>query len=97
MKSAIRKTIEFAKKEAVLSVAIILTIITCFFVPIDKDYITYFDYNTLVCLFCMLAVVAGLKNTNIFELISRKFEKYLLMFTLFNTLFLIALLTVTNV
>ena len=32
----------------------------------------YFDYSTLICLFCMLAVVAGLKSTNIFELISRK-------------------------
>ena len=72
MKSAVSKIIKFAKKEAVLSVAIILTIITCFFVPIDRKYITYFDYNTLVCLFCMLAVVAGLKNTNVFELISRK-------------------------
>lgn len=66
------KIINFIKKEVVLSVAIVLTIVTCFFVPIDKEYLTYFDYNTLICLFCMLAVVAGLKSTNIFELISRK-------------------------
>lgn len=66
------KVINFIKKEVVLSVAILLTIITCFFVPIDKEYLTYFDYNTLICLFCMLAVVAGLKTTNVFELISRK-------------------------
>ena len=66
------KIINFVKKEIVLSVAIIFAIITCFFVPIDKEYINYFDYNTLICLFCMLAVVAGLKSTNIFELISRK-------------------------
>ena len=55
-----------------LSIAIVPTIVTCFFVPIDKEYIEYIDYNTLICLFCMLAVVAGLKNTNVFELISRK-------------------------
>ena len=66
------KIFNFIKKEVVLSVAIVLTIVTCFFVPIDKEYSTYFDYNTLICLFCMLAVVAGLKSTNIFELISRK-------------------------
>lgn len=66
------KIISFIKKEAVLSVAIILTIVTCFFIPIDKEYLTYFDYNTLICLFCMLSVVAGLKSTNIFETISRK-------------------------
>jgi Na+/H+ antiporter NhaD/arsenite permease-like protein len=43
-----------------------------FFVPVDKEYMGYFDYKTLVSLFCMLAVVAGLKNTNVFELISKK-------------------------
>ncbi len=71
--SAIKeKIIAFAKKEVVLSIAIICTIITMFFVPVDKEYLGYFEYKTLVSLFCMLAVVAGLKNTNIFELISRK-------------------------
>ena len=62
----------FAKREVVLSIAIIATIITCFFVPIDKEYLGYFEYKTLIALFCMLAVVAGLKNTNVFELISKK-------------------------
>lgn len=66
------KIIGFIKNEVVLSVAIVLTMLTCFFVPIDKEYLNYFDYNTLICLFCMLAVVAGLKSTNIFELMSRK-------------------------
>lgn len=72
MNKAINKIISFVKNELVLSIAIVFTIITCFFVPIDKEYLDYFDYNTLICLFCMLAVVAGLKSTNIFELISRK-------------------------
>ncbi len=62
----------FVKKEVVLSIAIVLTIVTCFFVPIDKEYLNYFEFKTLIALFCMLAVVAGLKNTNIFELISKK-------------------------
>lgn len=66
------KIINFIKSEIVLSIATVFAIITCFFVPIDKQYFGYFDYNTLVCLFCMLAVVAGLKSTNVFELISRK-------------------------
>lgn len=66
------KILNFIKSEIVLCVAIILAIVTCFFVPIDKEYLTYFDWQTLVLLFCMLSVVAGLKSTNIFELISRK-------------------------
>lgn len=63
---------DFVKSEVVLPVAIVLTIITGFFVPIDKEYLNYFDYNTLIFLFYMLAVVAGLKNTNVFDLMSRK-------------------------
>lgn len=66
------KILKFVKSEIVLSIAIILTLITCLCVPIDKEYIGYFDFNTLSCLFCMLAVVAGLKSTNAFEVISRK-------------------------
>lgn len=72
MSNIINRIRNFIKSEIVLTIAIILTIITCFFVPIDKEYINYFDYSTLICLFCMLVVVAGLKNTNIFEIISRK-------------------------
>lgn len=72
VKKVFAKVVAFAKKEVVLSIAIICTIITCFFVPIDKEYLGYFEYKTLVSLFCMLAVVAGLKNTNVFELVSKK-------------------------
>ncbi len=61
----------FIKKEVVLSIAIVAAIVTCFFVPPDAEYLGYFDYKTLVALFCMLAVVAGLKHTNVFEVISR--------------------------
>ena len=64
--------IAFVKKEVVLSIAIIAAIITCFFVPPDAKYLGYFEDKTLVALFCMLAVVAGLKFTNVFELISKK-------------------------
>jgi len=66
------KIVNFIKSEVVLTVAIVFAIITCFFIPIDKEYLGYFDYKTLASLFCMLAVVAGLKSTNVFELISRK-------------------------
>lgn len=66
------KIFSFIKKEIVLSIAIVAMIITMFFVPIDKEYLGYFEYKTLVALFCMLVVVAGLKNTNIFELVAKK-------------------------
>ena len=55
-----------------LSVAIILTLITCIFVPPDMKYLEYFDYTTLVCLFSILIVVVGLKSTNVFSLLTEK-------------------------
>ncbi|MBE5743620.1 MAG: citrate transporter [Clostridiales bacterium] len=72
VKKVLGKIWAFAKKEVVLSVAIVAAIITCFFVPIDAEYLNYFEYKTLIALFCMLAVVAGLKNTSVFEFVSRK-------------------------
>lgn len=72
MKAVLNKVWGFAKKEVVLSIAIIAAIITCFFVPPDAEYLNYFEFKTLIALFCMLSVVAGLKHTNVFELISKK-------------------------
>ncbi len=72
MKTVFNKIWAFCKKEVVLSIAIVAAIITMFFVPVDKEYLGYFEWKTLIALFCMLAVVAGLKNTKVFELISRK-------------------------
>lgn len=46
--------------------------ITVFFVPIDKEYFGYFDYKTLTCLFCVLAVVCALKNIHFFYMLARK-------------------------
>lgn len=72
MKAVFGKIWAFAKKEVVLSIAIVAAIVTCFFVPPDLEYLNYFEYKTLIALFCMLTVVAGLKYTNVFELISKK-------------------------
>ncbi len=72
MKTVLNKIWRFAKREVVLSIATVCMLVTIFFVPIDKEYLGYFEYKTLVALFCMLAVVAGLKSTNVFELVSKK-------------------------
>lgn len=60
------------KAQAVLSISILAAIITCFFVPIDKEYLGYFDMRTLACLFCMLAVIEAVKNIHLFEIIARQ-------------------------
>ena len=67
-----------AKSSAVLIVALVAAGVTCFFVPFDEEYLGYFDWGTLACLFCTLAVVAALKNIKFFEwladIIVRRFK-----------------------
>jgi len=66
------KVLEFAKKNIVMIIAFFAAIITMFFVPIDKQYLEYFDYKTLTCLFCTLAIVCALKNINFFYMLAHK-------------------------
>jgi len=53
-------------------IAFALAVITSFVVPVDSRYIGYFDFKTLTCLFCVLAVVCALKNINFFYMLARK-------------------------
>ena len=55
-----------AKENVVLIIAIIAAVITSFIVPPDSQYLEYFDFKTLSCLFCVLAVVCALKNIKFF-------------------------------
>jgi len=54
----------------VMCVALLAAVITAFIVPPDKEYLGYFDFKTLTCLFCVLAVVCALKNINFFYVLS---------------------------
>ena len=62
----------FVKKNAVMVIAMLAAMITCFIVPPDKAYLGYFDVKTLTCLFCVLAVVCALKNINFFYILAKK-------------------------
>lgn len=62
----------FVKKNAVVCIALMAAIITSIIIPIDMEYVGYFDYKTLTCLFCVLAVVCALKNINFFYMLARK-------------------------
>ena len=67
-----QQVIAFVKKNTVMVVALAAAIITTVFVPIDREYIGYFDFKTLTCLFCVLAVVCALKNISFFYMLARK-------------------------
>ena len=63
---------KFVKKNIVMIVALFAAVITAFIIPPDGEYIGYFDFKTLTCLFCVLAVVCALKNLNFFYMLARK-------------------------
>lgn len=64
--------LHFVKKNIVMTVAFFAALITSFIVPVDKQYLGYFDIKTLTCLFCVLAVVCALKNINFFYILAKK-------------------------
>ena len=64
--------LKFVKKYTVFCIASVAAAITCFFVPPDKEYFTYFDLRTLACLFLTLAVICALRNIKFFTIIARK-------------------------
>lgn len=69
--SAAGRAVDFAKKNTVFLIALAAAIITMFIVPPDGEYLGYFDFKTLTCLFSVLAVVCGLKNINFFYILAR--------------------------
>lgn len=68
----------FVKENAVLLIAILAAAVTAFIVPPDIEYLGYFDFKTLACLFSVLAVVCALRNIRFFytlaKAIVRKFR-----------------------
>ena len=68
----VEKLLAFLRKNVVLCVAIVLAVTTSCIVPPDAQYADYFDWKTLTCLFCTLAVVCALKNIKFFTILARK-------------------------
>lgn len=67
--------IAFIKKNTVLVIAILAAVATSIIIPPDSEYTSYFDFKTLTCLFCVLAVVCAFKNINFFYIIALKIVK----------------------
>lgn len=70
-KKIFKKILYFATNQFILSIATLATLITCIFVPVDAEYLTYFNWRTLATLFCTLAVVCAFSHIHVFEILSR--------------------------
>ncbi len=68
----LENTAAFFRKNVVMTVALGAAAITSVIVPVDSQYAGYFDFKTLSCLFCVLAVVCALKNVSFFYVLAEK-------------------------
>ena len=62
---------KFIQNNIVCSIAFVLALITCIFVPIDREYIHYVDYKTISSLFMISCIIAAFKDINFFYLLAR--------------------------
>lgn len=67
----LHKISTFIGKNTVMVIAFFAAVLTAFFVPPDGAYLGYFDFKTLTCLFCVLAVVFALRNVRFFYMLAR--------------------------
>lgn len=65
--SPFSRILHFIGRNPVLAVAAVLAAVTSVIVPPDGEYIGYFDFTTLACLFSTLAVVRALTDIGFFS------------------------------
>ena len=62
-----KRVLNILKYETVLAAAWVLALVTMFLVPPDGGYLDYIDWNTLMLLFALMAVMAGLQRLGVFR------------------------------
>lgn len=75
LKNIANRIWHFIKNETVLSVAVILAVISSFFITPDIEYLNYIDFRTLGLLFCLMTVMAGLQKTGVFGFMAENLLK----------------------
>lgn len=60
----------FFVRETVLCMAMASAIVSSFFVPPSVAYLSYIDWKVICCLFCLMSVVAGLRDSGAFDILA---------------------------
>ena len=71
MKNTLIKLGLVLKKEIVFTAALLLAVLSSFFVPVSKEYLGYLDYRVLALLFCLMFLVAGFRKQGVFRYLGR--------------------------
>lgn len=69
MKEKIKRLLQ---QESILCAAVAFALLSMTMVPPDAGYIAYIDFRTLAILFCLMGVMAGLRNTGLFQWTAQK-------------------------
>jgi len=59
-----------AKQNIIVVISVVAAVITCFFVPPDKDYLGYIQWKTIACLLALMMLVSAIKHTHIFRILA---------------------------
>lgn len=65
------RILQFLRIHWMPSASALAALVSMLFVPPDGTYLTYFDWKTLGCLFCVLAVATALRNAGTFDWAAR--------------------------
>lgn len=57
----------FVRREMVFCISFLAALCSSFFVPPDREWLGYFDLRTLALLYCLMAIVAGLRKAGTFS------------------------------
>lgn len=71
MKDRIIKLGHTLKKETVFSAALLLAVLSSFFVPVSAEYLGYPDYRVLTLLFSLMFLAAGFRKQGVFRYLGR--------------------------
>lgn len=63
---------DFIKKDTVLCISAILAVLSVFAVKPSAEYLSYIDFHTISLLFCLMAVMAGLRKCGLFSTLADK-------------------------
>ena len=66
------KIASWCRANAMPLIAVLAAAVAACFVPPDAAYAGYFDWKTLSCLFCVLAVVCALRGAGLFPLLAQR-------------------------
>lgn len=65
------RLMQLLRRHWMLGAASFVALVSMFFVPPDGAYLGYFDWKTIGCLFCVLAVASALRNAGVFDWAAR--------------------------